>query len=308
MLRKLGAIKERGCLSLRIKNMAKYLLRTRALIPLLLLCIFRLNAQDTLVNLQDSLEENHEEDEPIYPVTYNALLLRFVPAYHIYESWDTTNIHPYKFDMTKNPDSLKVCLRYDSCDYCHPFHGRVTSDYGYRRYGPHFGVDIDLETGDTVKAAFEGRVRISKRSKSYGNVVIIRHSNGLETTYAHLSKLLVKPDDYVQAGQLIGLGGNTGKSYGAHLHFEVRYKGYPINPNDLVDFKEHKLHKDSLLIWKKSFKEVVDAKQAKYHTIKKGDTLGGLARKYGTSVKRLCQLNKISTKTILRIGRKLRVR
>ncbi|MCC7303622.1 MAG: peptidoglycan DD-metalloendopeptidase family protein [Bacteroidia bacterium] len=256
----------------------------------------------------DTLEEEHDEEEPIIPVTYNELLARLVPAYDIYQSWDTVNIHPYKFDMGKNPDSLKLCLRYAACDYCHPFNGKVTSGFGYRRRGYHFGVDIDLNTGDTVRAAFEGRVRISKKSKTYGYVVIIRHNNGLETTYAHLSKLKVRADQYVQAGEMIGLGGNTGRSYGAHLHFEVRYKGYPIDPNELIDFQKQEVIRDSLLIQKKLFKPVADAKSAKYHTIKKGDTLSKIAKRYGTSVKSLCKLNGISTKTILRPGRRLRVR
>ncbi len=265
--------------------------------------------QDTLPNHHhDSLEDMVDEDEPIYPVTYNALLIRLVPAYSVYQSWDTVNIHPYKFDMGKNPDSLRVCLRYEKCDYCHPFQGMVTSDFGLRRRGYHYGVDIDLNTGDSVRASFDGRVRIAKRSKTYGFVVIIRHNNGLETTYAHLSKLLVSADQNVQAGDIIALGGNTGRSYGAHLHFEVRYKGYPINPNDLIDFKNKDLHNDSLLIHKKSFKPVLDAKAVKYYKIKKGDTLGKIAQKNGTTVKRLCQLNGINSKTILRIGRSLRVR
>lgn len=265
-------------------------------------------AAPLLMAQQDTLEDHGEEEEPVYPATYNELLARLVPAYDLYQSWDTVNIHPYKFDMNKDPDSLKICIRYEVCDYFHPFPGNVTSGFGFRRRGYHFGVDIDLNTGDSVRAAFDGRVRISKRSKTYGFVVILRHNNGLETTYAHLSKLLVKPDQYVQAGELIGLGGNTGRSYGAHLHFEVRYKGYPIDPNELIDFSKRQVHCDSLLIHKKLFKPVLDAKAAKFHTIKKGDTLGKIAKRYGTSVKTLCRLNGISTKTILRVGRRLRVR
>jgi murein DD-endopeptidase MepM/ murein hydrolase activator NlpD len=248
------------------------------------------------------------EDEPILPNSYDDSLARFVPAYDIYCSWDTVNIHPYKFEMEKFSDSLIICLLTEDCDYYHPFKGHKTSDFGSRRSQYHYGVDIDLELGDTVRCAFEGRVRISKFSKSYGHVVIVRHNNGLETTYAHLSKRLVTPDQYVQAGDILGLGGNTGHSFGSHLHFEVRYKGSPINPNTLIDFNGYKVLSPNFVIEKKTFKYLIDAKSAKYHTIKKGDTLGKIAKRYGTSVKALCKLNKITPKTILRTGRKLRVK
>lgn len=257
----------------------------------------------------DSLDlEVLGEEDPILPTIYDDSLARFVPAYDIYCSWDTVNIHPYKFEMEKITDSVIICLLHQDCDYYHPFKGNKTSDFGHRRYRYHYGVDIDLELGDTVHCAFEGRVRIAKYSKSYGNVVIVRHNNGLETTYAHLSKLLVHPDQYVQAGDILGLGGNTGHSYGAHLHFEVRYKGSPINPNQIIDFKEYKVLSPDLVIGKKTFKYLIDAKSAKYHTVKKGDTLSKIAKRYGTTVKALCALNKMTPKTIIRPGRKIRVK
>src|SRR5574343_1124269 len=100
----------------------------------------------------------------------------------------------------------------------------ITSEFGWRKYRPHYGTDIDLEIGDTVVSAFDGMVRIARpKVGGYGNVVIIRHSNGLETVYAHLSKILVEPGQTIKAGELLGLGGNTGRSYGAHLHFDMRY-------------------------------------------------------------------------------------
>ena len=112
----------------------------------------------------------------------------------------------------------------------------------------HYGLDIDLETGDAVSAAFEGMVRISQHHDSYGNVVVIRHNNGLETLYAHLSERSVSPGDHVEAGDIIGLGGNTGRSYGSHLHFEIRFLGRPLNPAAVIDFPNETVKSDTLLI------------------------------------------------------------
>ena len=118
-------------------------------------------------------------------------------------------------------------------DFDCPVQGIVTSRYGYRKGRYHNGIDLNLRTGDTVKAAFSGRVRYAKwNDGGFGNLVIIRHHNGLETFYAHLSKHLVAPDQEVKAGEPIGLGGNTGRSFGAHLHFEVRFYDAPMNPEE----------------------------------------------------------------------------
>lgn len=177
----------------------------------------------------------------------NDSILHF-PAYDTYCHWDTCTIHPNQYSFW-GIDSIGVVLndpRY--CGYAHPFHGNKSSDFGYRRGRGHYGVDINLETGDPVVAAFEGRVRIATRNKSYGNLVVIRHNNGLETLYAHLSKLNVGSGDHVDAGQVIGLGGNTGRSYGSHLHFEVRYRGIPLNPNNLISFEDKKLRTDTYTI------------------------------------------------------------
>lgn len=180
----------------------------------------------------------------------------------------------------------------------------------------HYGVDIHLKTGDTVLAAFEGKVRIAKFNKTYGNLVVIRHNNGLETYYAHLSKINVEPGQDVETGEIIGLGGNTGRSYGAHLHFEIRYKGLPIDPNEIISFKEGKLLSDSFVLTKKTIDHSDEIKVAaskstgkktRIHTVRKGDTLGKIARRYGTTTSKLCKMNRISSKTPLKIGRKLKV-
>jgi murein DD-endopeptidase MepM/ murein hydrolase activator NlpD len=176
-----------------------------------------------------------------------------------YEDWDTSSVHSAKFDALVFTDTVLVPL-YDPqhCTYTHPFNGQPTSEFGFRRYRYHFGVDINLETGDSVKCAFDGKVRIAQYSKSYGNLVVVRHDNGLETYYAHLSKLLVKPGQTLEAGNLVGLGGNTGHSHGSHLHFEVRFRGQPIDPNMIIDFKAQRLRTDTLMLTQSHFKYLTE--------------------------------------------------
>lgn len=237
--------------------------------------------------------------------TINDSLYR-IPAYDVYCSWNTKRVHPYSVNLTTMTDTVPIVLAYDTCCYSPPFVGRMTSDFGPRRNRHHYGVDIKLNTGDEVKSTFEGVVRIAHYDRDYGRVVVVRHSNGLETLYAHLSKLMVKEGDWVEAGDVIGLGGNTGRSTGSHLHFEVRYLGEPIDPNDLIDWETGQLVADTLHLNKTHFEYLAELRKRKYHTIRSGDTLSAIARRYGTSVSRLCKLNNISTSTTLRIGKVLR--
>lgn len=259
---------------------------------------------------------------------FNDSLILF-PAYDLYCGWDTVNIHSPKFDTKCFRDSTHTICLYEeyNCGYFHPFGGRVTSDFGPRRKRYHYGIDIDLETGDKVSAAFDGKVRIAKKSKSYGNVVVVRHSNGLETYYAHLSKINVEIGQEVFAGDILGLGGNTGRSRGSHLHFEVRYKGQPINPNNLISFDKQTLIADTFLLNHKTFDYIEEAKKAAakkkksssyakgkavtsskgVHIVKKGDTLSAIARRYGTTVSELCRKNGIKSTSTLRLGQKIKV-
>lgn len=212
--------------------------------------------------------------------------------------------------------------------YAIPFEGRVTSRFGYRRGRNHNGIDIDLETGDTIVSAFDGKIRYAQmHEKGFGNLVIIRHYNGLETYYAHCSELLVAPNQEVKAGEPIALGGNTGRSTGDHLHFEVRFYDNPINPEHLFDFKEMYVD-DNLLVHRGIFRPgsskhhstssghstgggsstySVD-KNSRTHKVRSGDSLYGIALKYGTTVKKLCQLNNMKETDILQIGQVLRVK
>ena len=230
-----------------------------------------------------------------------------IPAYDIYCDWNTGDIHPYKYDLTKKKDTTFLFLQDENlCGYSHPVSGDITSNFGPRSGRYHYGIDIKLQTGDSVFNAFSGVVRIAQISRSYGNVVVVRHKNGLETLYAHLSKINVSVGNSVDAGDLLGLGGNTGRSTGSHLHFEVRFKGEPINPNEIIDFQACLLKTDVLPLNKTHFNYLLEARAIKYHTIRKGDTLGAIAKRHGTTVSKLCKLNKMKSTTSLKIGRKIR--
>lgn len=247
------------------------------------------------------------------------------------EHWDEVNTNPYKMSLDNLPTSWSLWL-VDSLDQYHcPFQGDVyyRGKFGMRRGRRHQGVDIPLKTGEPVYATFTGKVRMSKYFGAYGNVVIIRHENGLETFYAHLSKRHVEAGDWVNAGDVIGLGGSTGRSTGPHLHYETRYNGFAFDPQWLIDFKTGTLRHRLFVLKKKYFniysnyeqdfedemkneeedkKEDAEKAAMKYYTIKSGDTLGRIAINNGTTVNALCRLNGITPKTTLRIGRRIRVR
>jgi len=169
--------------------------------------------------------------------------------------WNTNITYSRDIDLRNMNDTITLNLlsSYDPNVYL-PQVGSITSYFGARWGKMHKGVDINLNTGDKVHAAFGGKVRYSKFNKGgYGNLVIIRHYNGLETYYAHLSKLLVSENQVVKAGEAIGLGGNTGHSFGSHLHFEIRYLDNALDPQMVFDFKHKKLKATTLKIHKSVF-------------------------------------------------------
>jgi len=262
---------------------------------------------------EDEYYEDENEDASSEELVESSLWdindsIRFIPAYDVYCKWDTRNIHSYDYDLTNKKDTSLLVLRHSDCDFHIPCGGHVTSDFGMRGSRYHYGIDLKLYKGDPVKSCFEGTVRISQYSKSYGHVVVIRHNNGLETLYAHLSKRNVEPGDHIEAGEVLGLGGNTGRSSGAHLHFECRYKGEPINPRDVINFDEGSLLASTLEVSSKNFDYLKAARSKKYYKVKSGDTLYAIARKHQTSVKTLCKLNGIRENGVIRIGQTLRYR
>lgn len=319
-------------------------------------------------------------------------------ASEFYTDFDTTAVHSEKFDVLNFNDSVMIVLNGPEVgEYVHPVKGPATSKFGFRKYRYHLGEDINLETGDSVSSIFNGKVRIAQWSKTYGNVVIVRHPNGIETYYAHLSKLMVKTGDNVNAGDVIGLGGNTGHSHGSHLHFETRFKGQPFDPAMIIDFDNMCLRGDTYYLSKSNFKYMSETHSVKHYskkkkktwytyynaggpdyattaakenmnsvpdplpatgvtppaptndpkdpnaaptiaevkpapkevkpapkeaktktsppkstsvtyTVKKGDTLGAIAAKNGTTVDKLCKLNGIKSTSVLQIGQKLKIK
>ena len=247
------------------------------------------------------------------------------------EYWSETVTNPYGIQQSELPASWSIWLVDELDQYHCPFIGDIhpRGKFGPRRGRRHQGVDLPLKTGDPIYATFTGKVRMSKYLGGFGNLIVIRHENGIETFYGHLSKRYVEVGDWVNAGDVIGLGGSSGRSTGPHLHFETRYKGFAFDPQWIIDFKTGKLRQRLFLLKKKFFNiysnyeqdfedeikneeedKAEDAEKAamKYYTIRSGDSLSKIARNHGTTIKELCRLNGISQNTTLKIGKKIRVR
>lgn len=265
------------------------------------------------------------------------------PATDLYSSWNTSRVFCYS--ESEIPESFKIDLR----GFSMPTKSRmVTSHVGYRpRFRRvHKGTDIKVYTGDTIYAAFDGKVRMTDyQPNGYGNVVVIRHGNGLETIYGHLSKHLCREGDQVRAGQPIGLGGNTGRSFGSHLHFETRLVGAMIDPELLFDFANQDIKCDYYVFRKNgngetgaktqavyeavpqhqgrstqvlaaatntqeaSFPDADPSRvqlQGKFHKVSPGETVSSIARRLDISVETLCNANHISRNTHVRPGQILR--
>lgn len=228
----------------------------------------------------------------------------------IYPDWNNKSVH-YSSNQAI-PDNYQIRLTGFSMPTTST---KVTSPFGPRRRRMHSGIDLKVYVGDSIVAAFDGKVRIvDTERRGYGKYVVIRHHNGLETVYGHLSKHLVTENQEVKAGELIGLGGNTGRSSGSHLHFETRFLGIAINPALLFNFEKQDILADTY-VFNKQFTGggtgggtlyAGGDKAIRYHKVKSGDTLGALAVRYKVSVDTLCRLNRITAKTILRRGQVLR--
>lgn len=234
------------------------------------------------------------------------------PADELYGSnWDNRWVDPYGKANIAFPDSFAI----DCSAFTFPIDNmvRVTSKYGPRRRRMHKGIDLKVQIGDTIRAAFDGKIRIRNfERRGYGYYLVVRHPNGLETVYGHLSKFLVDVNQIVRAGQPIALGGNTGRSTGSHLHFETRFLGQAINPAEIIDFDNLVPNQDTYVFHnvkingRKSNIYTSSSNQMVYHRVKSGETLGKIARMYGTTVNELCRLNGLKSTSTLRIGQSIR--
>ena len=281
------------------------------------------------------MDENElEASEIMLPVSNSAIpsILDIPSVNKYYSSWDTLSVRRYSEIPPFAGDSIGLPIFNDySTGFVMPVEGTFLSPFGYRGRRVHAGIDIKLEAGDPVGAAFDGVVRMAKYYSGYGNCVVIRHYNGLETLYGHLSKIKVKVNQQVNAGDIIGLGGRTGRASCNHLHFETRFQGKAFNPKQLIDFETYSLVSDTFTVTRSTYglsrdylpgttistmvadngvvkSRAKSAKSKKYHTIRSGDTLSALSRKYGTSVKQICSINGIKPSKKLQLGTKLRVK
>ena len=289
-----------------------------------------INNQIKVENTQQFLDQLFKEEEE--------------PEMDIYtEGWNSRLVNPYANMEIPNTKVIYVS------NFCMPHAGYVTSPYGYRKRFKrmHKGVDLKVHIGDTIRAAFDGKVRLTNfERRGYGNYVILRHTNDLETVYGHLSKFLVEADQYVKAGDPIALGCNTGRSTGPHLHFETRYMGYAINPAAIFDFANQTVHTDTYTFDKNTYQKArnfdpaansayakiyiaeyqkaypngngyveprstttsTSSRGSSVYTVRKGDSLSLIASRNGVTVQKICRLNNIKSTTPIRPGQRLKLR
>ena len=269
---------------------------------LLMLVSTAASAQDLLAK-QAPVDKKMKNVDSLFlrKFIYNSDVNTLNFAEKLYDEWSNELTH-YR-NSTLLPDEFKIDLR----NFTMPTDSKqVTSVYGQRWGRLHAGLDIKVYIGDTIRATFDGKVRIVKYdARGYGKFIVIRHPNGLETYYGHLSKQLVKENQLVKSGEPIGLGGNTGRSTGSHLHFETRLCGISINPAELFDFKNQDVTDDYYVFTKKTHSQKTNTRMY-VHKVRKGESLSSIARKYGTTVAAIYQLNHISKNTRLVSGQILK--
>lgn len=266
------------------------------------------------VKAQDAMPEPvmpHKPMELVDTLYLRNMLLNeenIIPSDNMYPEWRNSIVH-YNSAM---PDSFRINLRNSVMPTQNT---KITDIFGYRpsRKRVHQGLDIKVKTGDTIYAAFDGKVRITAyQRRGYGHYVVIRHNNGIETLYAHLSKKLVKVNHNVKAGDPIGLGGNTGRSSGSHLHFETILMGKSIDPAAMFDFKNQRTTGESYIYRRPGSKYVENGKvktagpEPKFHKVKSGDTIARIAKKYGVPQKQIFDLNGLNSRSVIRPGQSLR--
>jgi murein DD-endopeptidase MepM/ murein hydrolase activator NlpD len=246
----------------------------------------------------------------------------WVTAFEYYSKWDSNNVDIYDFEASQIKDDIQLVLY--NLEVGENWNMPLVKTISSSNFGPrwgriHYGVDIGLRMGEAVYTTYDGIVRVKGFDRNgWGNYYLVRHKNGLETLYGHLSKHIMELGDEVKAGDLLGHGGSTGRSTGPHLHYEVRYQGLAFNPTQVFDFQSMQPATRILTITRSLFSQYSKtqtassggnaSRSAAYHRVKGGDNLGSIARRYGVSVSQITKLNRISTRSILRIGQNLRIK
>lgn len=251
-------------------------------------------------------------------------------------NWEQDVVNPYKFPISNLPLRNTIVLSDSLSHWTCPYKGKVFSKFGYRHRRRHQGIDIPYPVGTPVRAAFDGKVRTAMRTKGYGNLVIIRHANGLETFYGHLSRIDVTAGQWVHSGDIIGLGGSTGRSTGPHLHFETRFQGFAFDPEWIANYEDGTLRR-SVFVLKRSYldpssryvpesldeeddvyggdekileeekRREAERAAMRWHTVRSGETLSHIAERYGKRLSTIIKLNPGIKPDRLRIGQKIRV-
>ena len=267
------------------------------------------SVSDRMIQTLSDYAENKRLKEDIFVSLTGFYDSSIYPSHSMYDKWDTYQLFNDVTSDLNEGESRLLTLEDTSneCRFYNPFKGLITSNFGWRDGRSHNGIDIDLQVWDPVVAAFDGMVRVARNHPGYGRVVIIRHYNGLETLYAHFHRLKVKPGDIVEAGQVIGLGGSSGRSTGSHLHFEVRFKGKPINPRSIIDFNNNNLKSSSINLIKTKYSYAAVPEGVYFHKVVRGESLFKIASIYGTTIDNLCSLNGIRRNKPLKVGQKLMV-
>lgn len=254
------------------------------------------------------------------------------------KNWSTSEINPYQHPLDSLPETWSLWLVDSLSSYHAPSTGRISSNFGIRHGRRHQGIDLSISSGTPLYAVFDGKVRLATAKNGYGNLVVIRHDNGLETFYGHMSRYDVKPGDVVHAGDVIGLSGNTGRSTGPHLHFETRCHGLAFDPQRIIDFSNGNLKQRMMVLKRRYFdsssrydqnfdeefllveddaralaeyrkkQEEAARKAMVWYKVKSGDNLGAIARRYHTTVNTLVRLNHLKNANSIRIGQNLRIR
>ena len=303
-------------------------MRIRTILPLLFLSLSAFVQADPTTTPSSTIDETYEIPNIIelfnsYSSTDSDATLLQTPyftangsdIFGLSESnQDSMFAQTIKLSLDSMPDSL-----YISCvDYCYPTESqRITSRFGIRGSRFHYGIDVGVQYGDTIRSPFSGTVTVATYQRGgYGRYVVIKHDNGLESVMAHFSRTLVKEGEQVVAGQPVGLGGSTGRSTGPHLHLEFRLFGNAFNPEKLINFNSRNVYLSDIENYYLMTKantyshrpQLEEMKRAAYHRVRSGETLSHIAKRYGTSVSRLCSLNRIKQTSILQIGQKIRYR